>query len=160
MRSCWAYGANDAALNRIISYSDYLPFVPIFGDGQEPLTPVFVEDIGRLYALLVDNPDKSRNTTFGLGGPDLVTLDQFLHLALRAMGRRRPILHIPIPVGKIQGVIMYLPGQAAVPRCRRLRGCRRRRDRRRPAAIGRAVPGVPGDADEGGAGKLSEGAGR
>ena len=116
VRCCWAFGRNDTALNRIIGYSDYLPFVPIFGNGQEPLTPVFVEDIGRLYALLVDNPDRARNTIYGLGGPDLVTLDQFLHLALRAMGRARPILHIPKPIGKVQGAVMYrLPGKPLSP---------------------------------------------
>jgi uncharacterized protein YbjT (DUF2867 family) len=116
VRCCWAFGRNDTALNRIIGYSDYLPFVPVFGDGQEPLTPVFGEDIGRLYALLVDNPDRARNTTYGLGGPDLVTLDQFLHLTLRAMGRARPILHIPKSVGKIQGAILYrFPGKPLSP---------------------------------------------
>jgi nucleoside-diphosphate-sugar epimerase len=116
VRCCWAFGRNDTALNRIIGYSDYLPFVPVFGDGQEPLTPVFGEDIGRLYALLIANPDRARNTTFGLGGPDRVTLDEFLHLALRAMGRTRPILHIPKSIGKLKGAAMYrFPGKPLSP---------------------------------------------
>jgi nucleoside-diphosphate-sugar epimerase len=116
VRSCWAYGENDAALNRIIHYSDYLPFVPIFGDGQEPLTPVFIEDIGRLVALAIASPERSSRTTFGLGGPDLVTLDQFLSLALRAMGRARPILHIPKALGKVQGEVMrHFPGRPLSP---------------------------------------------
>jgi nucleoside-diphosphate-sugar epimerase len=116
IRSCWAYGENDAALNRIIHYSDHLPFVPIFGDGQERLSPVFVDDIGRLIALAVADREKSQDTTFGLGGPDLLTLDQFLRLALRAMGRARPILHIPKPFGKIQGAVMrYFPGRPLSP---------------------------------------------
>jgi nucleoside-diphosphate-sugar epimerase len=116
IRSCWAYGADDAALNRIIHYSDHLPFVPIFGDGQERLSPVFVEDIGRLITLALANRAQSQSTTFGLGGPDLVTLDQFLHLALRAMGRVRPILHIPTPIGKIQGAVMrFLPSRPLSP---------------------------------------------
>jgi nucleoside-diphosphate-sugar epimerase len=116
IRSCWAYGANDAALNRIVHYSDHLPFVPIFGDGQERLSPVFVEDIGRLITLALADREQSQSTTFGLGGPDLVTLDQFLHLALRAMGRVRPILHIPKPIGKVQGTVMrFLPSRPLSP---------------------------------------------
>lgn len=112
VRSCWAYGPHDAALNRILHYSDRLPFVPVFGDGKEPLTPVFVEDIGRLFNLIISNPDAASDTTFGLGGPDLVTLNQFLELALAAMGRRRPILHIPKPIGRLQGALMQrLPGR-------------------------------------------------
>jgi nucleoside-diphosphate-sugar epimerase len=116
VRACWAYGPADNALNRILGYSDHLPFVPIFGRGEEPLTPLFVEDIGRLVALLAAHPDKARDTTFGLGGPDVVTLNEFLLLALRAMGRRRRILHIPRPVGKIQGALLQrLPGRSLTP---------------------------------------------
>lgn len=116
VRGGWAFGAADAALNRILHYSDKLPFVPIFGRGEDLLTPVFVGDIGRLFALIIDNPEKSADTTFAIGGPDTVTLNQFLRLALAAMGRRRPILHIPKPVGKIQGALMqYLLGRPLTP---------------------------------------------
>jgi nucleoside-diphosphate-sugar epimerase len=111
-----AYGRNDVSFNRILGFSDYLPFVPIFGDGRSPLTPVFAEDIGRLFALLIANPERCRDTTFGLGGPDTVSLDEFLHLALRAMGRVRAVLHIPKPVGKVQGAVMqFLPGRPLSP---------------------------------------------
>jgi uncharacterized protein YbjT (DUF2867 family) len=116
VRSCWAYGPDDKALGRLLGYSDHLPFVPVFGPGKAELTPVFVEDVGRFFALLVAAPDKARDTTFGLGGPDIVTLDGFLRLALRAMGRRRAILHIPRPLGKLQGaVLQHLPGRLLTP---------------------------------------------
>jgi nucleoside-diphosphate-sugar epimerase len=116
VRACWAYGPDDTALNRIIGYSDYLPFVPVFGPGEEPLTPLFVEDIGRLFALLAAHPDRARDTTFGLGGPDTVTLNEFLQLGLRAMGRERRILHIPRPIGKVQGALLQrLPGRRLTP---------------------------------------------
>jgi len=116
VRGSWMYGPHDAALNRILHYSDRLPFVPIFGPGDDPLTPLFVEDTGRLFALLLENPEKSVDTTFGVGGPDVVTLNEFLRLALRAMGRSRPILHIPKRVGKIQGALLqHLPGRPLTP---------------------------------------------
>lgn len=116
IRSCWAYGPEDSALNRIIGYSNHLPFVPIFGRGEVPLTPVFVEDIGRLFALLMTHPEKARDTTLNLGGPDLVTLNQFLRMALEAMGRRRPTLHIPKRVGRVQGELLQrLPGRPLTP---------------------------------------------
>lgn len=116
VRSCWAYGPDDIALNRILGYSDYLPFVPVFGRGQDPLSPVFVEDIGDLFALLLADPEKTVDTTFKLGGPDTVTLNDFLSLALHTMGRRRPILHIPKPVGRAMGTIAQrLPGRPLTP---------------------------------------------
>jgi nucleoside-diphosphate-sugar epimerase len=116
VRGCWAYGSDDSALNRIIHYSDYLPFVPIFGAGREPISPLFIDDLGRFFTLLMRHPAQSRNTTFGLGGPDVVTLVQFLELALKTMGRHRPILRIPKPVGRLQGAVMqHLPGRPLTP---------------------------------------------
>jgi nucleoside-diphosphate-sugar epimerase len=116
VRSCWAYGRDDAALNRILHYSDHLPFVPIFGDGREPLSPLFVDDVGRFFVLLMGHPERSGDTTFALGGPGVVTLVEFLQSALRTMGRRRPILRIPKPVGTLQGALMqHLPGRPLTP---------------------------------------------
>jgi NADH dehydrogenase len=116
VRSSWAYGPKDRALNRLLRYSDYLPFVPVFGPGRDALTPVFVEDLGRLFALLVSDPDRSADVTFHVGGPDTVDLNRFLRLALEVKGRRRPILHIPKPLGKIQGAVMqHLPGRPLTP---------------------------------------------
>ncbi len=110
------YGKDDISFNRLVAYSDYLPFVPVFGDGKAPLTPLFVEDTGRFFALLVAQQERASRTTFGLGGPDTVTLDGLLQMILRAMGRSRAILHIPKSVGKVQGGVMqFLPGRPLTP---------------------------------------------
>jgi len=116
VRSSWAFGPGDVALNRIIGYSDVLPFVPIFGNGEERLTPVYVEDVGRLFARLADDPEASRDATLPLGGPDVMTMNEFLRMVLEVMGRRRPILHVPKIAGKIPAaVLQYLPGRPLSP---------------------------------------------
>ncbi|NLO27957.1 MAG: NAD(P)H-binding protein [Actinobacteria bacterium] len=116
VRCCWAYGPRDTALNRILGYSDYLPFVPIFGRGDDLLTPVFIEDVGHLFTLIVGDAGRSGDKTFRLGGPDEVTLAAFIKLALETRGRRRPVLHIPKALGKLQGALMqYLPGRPLTP---------------------------------------------
>jgi nucleoside-diphosphate-sugar epimerase len=110
------YGKYDVSFNRLIAYSDHLPFVPTFGNGRALITPLFIDDVGRFFALLIANPDRCRHTTFGLGGPDTVTIDQLLHLMLRTMARARPIVHIPKPLGKVQGGLMqFLPGRPLTP---------------------------------------------
>ena len=110
------YGKDDVSFNRLIAYSDHLPFVPIFGDGKASLTPLLVEDIGRFFSLAIADPVRCLRTTFGLGGPDIVTIDQFLQMILRTMGRSRAILHIPKPIGKAQGALMqFLPGRLLTP---------------------------------------------
>ncbi len=116
VRSSWAFGPGDESLNRILGFSDILPFVPIFGDGTELLTPVFVEDVGRLFARLVDDPEAARDATLPLGGPETITMNEFISAALEAMGRRRPILHVPKLLGKIPAaVLQFLPSRPLSP---------------------------------------------
>ncbi len=116
VRASWAYGPGDAALNRLLGYSDRLPFVPLFGDGSELITPVFVEDVGRLFALVLGAPDITDSATLPLGGPEVMTMNQVLETALQVMGRRRALLHIPVGVGHVQAAVMqFLPGRPLTP---------------------------------------------
>jgi NADH dehydrogenase len=116
VRSSWAYGPEDDALNRIIGFSDFLPFVPIFGDGSELLTPVFVDDVGRVFARLVGEPEAARDVTIPLGGPEVLTMNEFLKIVLEVMDRNRPILHVPKVLGKIPAfALQYLPGRPLSP---------------------------------------------
>lgn len=108
VRNSPTFGPQDVSFNRIIGFSDYLPFVPIFGDGEERITPVFVEDVGRLFACLIQDPPAARDLTLPFGGPDELTTNQFLRLYLEVLGRRRPILHIPKTVGKAAGTVLQL----------------------------------------------------
>ena len=72
--------------------------------------------VGQRFVLLLDKPDGSIDTTFGLGGPETLTMNDILRLALRTMGRSRPILHIPKVVGKIQGALLqHFPGRPLTP---------------------------------------------
>lgn len=116
VRASWTYGPEDTSLNRILGYSDVLPFVPLFGDGEAAITPLFVEDVGRLFVRLVEEPAAAADATIPLGGPEVLTLNQVFRTALEIMGRRRPLLHIPKPVGKVQGALMqFLPGRPLTP---------------------------------------------
>lgn len=116
VRPSWVYGPDDVSLNRLLGYSRYLPFLPIFGKGEDVLAPLLVEDIGEFYVHAFTRPEACADTTFVLGGPDRVTLDEFLRIALRTRSRKRPILHIPKAVGKIQGAVMqHLPGRPLSP---------------------------------------------
>ncbi|MCZ7662568.1 MAG: NAD(P)H-binding protein [Thermoleophilia bacterium] len=116
VRASWTYGPEDTSLNRILGYSDLLPFVPLFGDGLAKITPLYVEDVGRLFRTLVEEPQAAADTTIPLGGPEVFTLNEVFRTALQVMGRRRPLLHIPKPIGKMQGAIMqFLPGRPLTP---------------------------------------------
>src|SRR5680860_1034934 len=116
VRAMPAYGPEDKSFNRLIGYSDYQPFVAIFGDGNEKLTPVYVGDVGRIFARLLEERDRVRDLTLPFGGPQVVTMNDLLRTMLEVMGRRRRLLHIPKPVGKAQAfVLQFLPGRFLTP---------------------------------------------
>jgi NADH dehydrogenase len=116
VRPSWAYGPGDRSLNRLLGYTRFLPFLPFFGDGEALVSPVFAEDVGRLLALVAAHPERAGGRTLALGGPAIVTLNSFLRTALEVTGRTRPILHIPLGLGRAQGAIMqYLPGRPLTP---------------------------------------------
>lgn len=116
VRCCWVYGPEDRALNRLLGYADRLPFLPVFGAGEAKLSPLFIEDVGRFFTFLLASPEKGRDMTFALGGPDTVTLNDFLELAQEIRGHKRPLLHVPKSLGKVAAaLVQYLPGRPLTP---------------------------------------------
>lgn len=116
VRSSWAYGPGDRALNRLLHYTDRLPFLPTFGPGTEKVTPVFVEDVGRLFARAVAEPAATSRQILPLGGPQVLTMNDVLAAGLSVLGRRRLILHMPLPLGRAMGAVaQYLPGRPLTP---------------------------------------------
>ncbi len=116
VRSSWAYGPGDRALNRLLHYTDRLPFLPTFGPGTEKVTPVFVEDVGRLFARAVAEPAAASRKILPLGGPQVLTMNDVLAAGLSVLGRRRFIFHMPLPLGRAMGAVaQYLPGRPLTP---------------------------------------------
>jgi uncharacterized protein YbjT (DUF2867 family) len=106
VRASWAFGPDDRSLNRLLGYADILPFVPVFGSGREKITPLYVEDLGRLFVRLVAEPDAARDLTLPLGGPQIHTMNEMLRTGLRLKGKPPRLFHIPKPVAKLQGAVL------------------------------------------------------
>jgi NADH dehydrogenase len=110
IRPSWVYGPEDVALNRFVGFAKRLPFVPLFGDGKQLMQPVFIDDVGRVVADAVDKTEAD-NQTFEIGGPERMSMDDVINTALELAGKKRPILHQPVAVGKLMGsVAQLLPG--------------------------------------------------
>ncbi len=115
LRPTWVYGPDDVSLNRFLGFARRLPFVPTFGDGQQQMQPIFVDDLGRLLADALDRPEAA-DGTFEVGGPDRLSMDGVIRAALDAAGLRRPILHQPVALGKLAATLLQLlPGPPLTP---------------------------------------------
>jgi NADH dehydrogenase len=74
-----------------------LPVVPVVGAGRELMRPVYVSDVADA-ALDCLERDGVTGKSYMLGGADEVSLNEFMGALARALGLRRPLVHLPIPV--------------------------------------------------------------
>jgi uncharacterized protein YbjT (DUF2867 family) len=90
------YTPGDPWLTLLERFS-YLPALPVSGSGRAQYQPIWAEDVADcvLAALMASGP---RRRTFELGGPETLSYDDIVRAALEANGRRRPLLHVPLPV--------------------------------------------------------------
>ncbi len=104
VRPTWVFGPGDVSLNRFLGFAKILPFIPMFGDGKQAMQPVFIDDVGRVLADAAQRPGAA-NTTFELGGPDVMSMNDVVKTALDVQGKKRPLLHQPAAVGKAIGML-------------------------------------------------------
>jgi uncharacterized protein YbjT (DUF2867 family) len=84
----------------ILDRLSHLPLMPIAGDGETRFQPIWAEDVADcLMAALDRSPGPSENgrRAFDLAGPEVLSYDEIAELALRPSGRRRPLVHVPMP---------------------------------------------------------------
>ena len=104
IRPTWVFGPEDPSLNRFLRFAKLLPFVPMFGDGNQPMQPVFIDDIGRVAADAALKPEAA-NTLFEIGGPEVMSMNDVIKTALDVLGKKKLLLHQPVFVGKTIGAL-------------------------------------------------------
>ena len=76
-----------------------LPAMPISGTGAARYQPIWADDVADcVMAALELRPNGHRR--YELAGPESLTYDDIARLALRSFGRRRRLLHVPLPIVK------------------------------------------------------------
>jgi uncharacterized protein YbjT (DUF2867 family) len=73
-----------------------LPVVPISGSGRALFEPIWAEDVADCVMAALERPDGAER--YELSGPETLSYDAIVELALRAAGRPRPLVHVPLGV--------------------------------------------------------------
>lgn len=107
IRPTWVYGPGDVSLNRFLQMGTRLPFVPMFGDGEQEMQPVFIDDVARVTADAALRPEAA-NELFEIGGPEVMTMNEVVSAALEVKGAKRRLLHQPAAIGKALGALASL----------------------------------------------------
>ena len=73
-----------------------LPVVPISGSGRALFQPIWARDVADCVMAALERPDGAER--YELSGPETLSYDAIVELALRAAGRPRPLVHVPLGV--------------------------------------------------------------
>jgi uncharacterized protein YbjT (DUF2867 family) len=99
------FGKGDDFFPRL-AFSLMFPVVPVPGDGKARFQPIHVDDIAQALVNAVERREISG--VHEIGGAEPVTYDEMLAETMRATGKRRPTLHVPVPLMKPPAVVMGL----------------------------------------------------
>jgi NADH dehydrogenase len=109
-RPSFIFGKDGGALPTFVRLARFAPVTPIVGPGTQRLQPIWVEDVAAYYARALELPEAS-GRTFEIGGPDAPTWNEFWDRLKRVLGSRRPSVHLPFAVMRIQAALTEkLPG--------------------------------------------------
>jgi len=104
-RPSFVFGPDGGALAQFRRIAKLAPVTPIVGPGTQRIQPIWIDDVAGYFAAAVDKPEAA-NRTFELGGPDTVTWNEFWSRLKQALGTRRPSIHLPFGLMRVQALVL------------------------------------------------------
>jgi len=105
IRPSFIFGRGGGALGQFLRIAKLSPVTPIIGPGTQRIQPIWVEDVAAYFAAAVVELEAA-NRTFEVGGPDVVTWNEFWSRLKRAAGAHRPTIHVPFALMRAQAAVL------------------------------------------------------
>lgn len=84
---------------RLLQRFSYLPAIPVAGSGETRFQPIWADDVADcVMGVLNGGGEGDHRRRYELAGPDTLSHEAIVRLAVRAAGRRRPFARLPMPV--------------------------------------------------------------
>jgi len=92
------YAPGDPYL-RLLARLSLLPVMPLPGSGKALYQPIWADDVADcVMGVLNGGGEGDHRRRYELAGPDTLSHEAIVRLAVRAAGRRRPFARLPMPV--------------------------------------------------------------
>ena len=104
-RPSFVFARDGGALAQFRRIARLAPVTPIVGSGTQRIQPIWVEDVAAYFAEGLERPEAA-NRTFEIGGPDVVTWNEFWQRLKEAARIRRPSLHVPVGLMRVQAAVL------------------------------------------------------
>src|SRR3954468_1375125 len=76
----------------------WLPALPISGSARAVYQPIWAEDAADAVLAVLAGGGWEGHRRFELAGPERLSYDDITQVVMRAFGRRRRLLHVPVPI--------------------------------------------------------------
>jgi uncharacterized protein YbjT (DUF2867 family) len=115
-RPSFVFGPDGGILPTFVKLAKLSPVTPIIGSGRQRIQPIWADDVAAYFADAVERDDVT-GRTFELGGPDVVSWNEFWERLKRTRGMRRPSVHVPVGLMKVNALLTErLPGDIPLTR--------------------------------------------
>jgi uncharacterized protein YbjT (DUF2867 family) len=104
-RPSFIFGPGGGALQQFARIAKLAPVTPVVGPGTQRIQPIWIDDVAAYFAAGVEKPE-AIGRTFELGGPDTVTWNEFWSRLKAALGVRRPAIHLPFGLMRLQAAVL------------------------------------------------------
>jgi NADH dehydrogenase len=115
-RPSFVFGPDGGILPTFTKLARLAPVTPIIGSGRQRIQPIWADDVAAYFADATTRDDVT-DRTFELGGPDAVSWNEFWTRLKRALGLRRPSIHVPVGLMRMNALVTErLPGDIPLTR--------------------------------------------
>jgi NADH dehydrogenase len=115
-RPSFIFAKDGGILPTFAKLAKLTPVTPIPGGGKQRIQPIWADDVGAYFSEAVDL-DAATGRTFELGGPDVVSWNEFWERLKHVRGIRRPSLHVPMSLMRMNALLTErLPGNIPLTR--------------------------------------------
>jgi NADH dehydrogenase len=83
----------------LLERASWLPAVPLSGSGRSVYQPIWAEDAADCVLAVLEGP--GGGDSFELAGPQSLNYEAIVRTVLRSIGRRRPLIHLPLPLVRL-----------------------------------------------------------
>lgn len=95
LRPTMIYGSDrDRNISRLIRWLKYLPFFPVFGDGNYLQQPIYVDDVAQAVVSCLDSEYAIRKS-YNIAGAHALTYNQLIDTIAAQMNKRIWKIHVP-----------------------------------------------------------------
>ena len=109
-RPSFVFAGDGGILPTFLKLARFAPVTPIIGSGRQRIQPIWVDDVAEYFARAVDH-DAATGQMFELGGPDVVSWNEFWDRLKRVRRIRRPSVHVPVRLMRLNALVTErLPG--------------------------------------------------